>query len=532
MSGLPASPLESGLSHLGTLGKAWLQRATEVIASSAEALNTLNVFPVSDADTGSNLRLTLLGVTDAVRRLDRPSPDEVVQAAILSAHGNSGAIVAEMFTSVCRALQHTAAARSAPPGEMVAHLLRTVAAAATQAVARPVGGTILTVADETARVAEAAAADTPDDALAVATAAQQGARDALARTPEQLGVLGDAGVVDAGGQAFVLLLDVAVEVLGGEPASPLLHVRPPLTPKPTAGSERPVTYEVMYVLQGADREQLDALRQELSQFGASVVVVGDASMAQVHVHLADAGAAVEAALGRGRLGQLRITALPPTSASPGRRVLSLVAGPGLAAAVTALGGTPVLTHSRPRPEDLAAAAGQACDDLVILPNDMESLEMATSLSETLRAEGRRIAVIPTVAQVQGLAAIAVHEPSADFDAAVIAMSGAAGHARHAAVTIAESPAMTLAGRCRPGDVLGVFEGDFVEIGSDATEVGWRVVQRLLAAGGELLTLIGGAGVGPDLLPELARRAQAARPGLEVEQLAGGQLRYLLLAGLE
>jgi len=517
---------------LATLGEEWLRRSTEVIAQSAEALNTLNVFPVSDADTGSNLRLTLLGVGDVVRRLPNPNLDDVVQAAILSAHGNSGAIVAEMFTSVCRALQRTSACSPTPPGEMVARLFRTVAAAATQAVARPVGGTILTVADEAARAAEGAAGKWPDDALAVAMAAQQGARAALARTPQQLDVLSDAGVVDAGGQAFVLLVDVAVEVLGGGPASPLLSVRPPLIPVQVPLA-RPVTYEVMYAVAGATAEQLDGLRAELSDLGSSVVVVGDSVVAQVHVHLADPGAGVEAALGLGRMSQVRISALPPTGPSPGRRVLSVVPGPGLAAAVTALGGTPVLARGGlPLMDDLTQAAGRACDDLVILPNDMESLETATHLAEVLRRQGRRIAVIPTVAQVQGLAAIAVHEPSADFDTAVIAMSGAAGHARHGGVTVAESSAMTMAGRCEPGDVLGVVEGDFVEVGSDVTEVGWRVVQRLLAAGGELLTLVGGVEVSPGVLPELARRAQATRPDLEVEQLDGGQPRYLLLAGLE
>ncbi|MFP5282709.1 MAG: DAK2 domain-containing protein, partial [Actinomycetes bacterium] len=519
---------------LWVLGDAWLRRSTQVISQSADALNTLNVFPVADADTGSNLKLTMLGVAAAVPRLDRRTLDEVVQGAISSAHGNSGAIVAEMVSSVCRALQQNPASlTSTPPGALVARLLQTVAAAATQAVARPVSGTILTVADEAAAATVAASGSWPGDALAVATAAQHEARAALARTPEQLDVLGEAGVVDAGGQAFVLLLDVLVEVLGGQPAEPLLQVRPPLTPAPAPTVDRLLEYEVMYALSGAAPDHLDELRSELSDLGSSVVVVGDTTLAQVHVHLGDAGAAVEAALGRGRLSRVRITALTPTTARPGRSVLAVVAGPGLADAVRAHGGMPVLARDAgPVFEDLTAAAASACDDLVILPNDMESLEIARHVAQALRAEGRRIAVIPTVAQVQGLAAMAVHEPSADFEAAVIAMSRAAGHARHAAVTIAESAAMTMAGRCDPGDVLGVFEGDFVEIGGDVTEVGWRVVLRLLTGGGELLTLIGGAGVAPAVLPELARRARASRPDLEVEELDGGQRRYLVLAGLE
>ena len=169
---------------------------------------------------------------------------------------------------------------------------------------------------------------------------------------------------------------------------------------------------------------------------------------------------------------------------------------------------------------------------MLLPNGMVSLDTATELADHVDA-GRRVAIIPTTAQVQGLAALAVHEPSIDFDSTVVAMSTAAGHARHAGVMIAERPAMTMAGYCRPGDALGLVEGDVVEIGDSVVEIGWRVVGRLLAAGGgELLTLVTGAGADRAIAVELARRAHQARNGLEVEILDGGQRRYLLLVGLE
>ena len=131
-----------------------------------------------------------------------------------------------------------------------------------------------------------------------------------------------------------------------------------------------------------------------------------------------------------------------------------------------LGGTPVLpSGAHVTLEELSAVLDAACGDVVILPNDMESLELASHLAASRRGPGRRVAVIPTDAQVQGLAALAVHEPSADFDSAVVTMSATAGHARHGAVTVAESPAMTMAGRCDVGDVLGLVDGDFVEIGT-------------------------------------------------------------------
>ena len=150
-----------------------------------------------------------------------------------------------------------------------------------------------------------------------------------------------------------------------------------------------------------------------------------------------------------------------------------------------------------------------------------------------------MAVIPTVAQVQGLAAMAVHEPTADFDSAVVAMSSAAGHARHGAVTIAESSAMTMAGRCEPGDVLGVVEGDFVEIGASVAEVAWRVIERLLSAGGELLTLVRGAGAeqgagrradraAAHAVARWARRRGAGRRPAPLPAAAGAGMSHLRL----
>ncbi len=521
---------------LWEVGDAWLRRACEVVGESAAALNVMNVFPVSDADTGSNLKLTLVGIATAVPDVTRASLDAVVQAAVLSAHGNSGAILAAMVTGVCHRLaEEPLRLRALGAGELVADLLQTTAVAARRAVARPVDGTMLTVADAAAAAARDAAGS-GHHVRAVAEAAQQGARVALAHTPDQLAVLAAAGVVDSGGQAYVLLLDALVEVLGGAPAQALTSTgepRPPRTRHAADVGPTPVEYEVMYALRGASPAALDGLREELSELGRSVVVVGDRTVAQVHVHLVEAGAAVEAALPLGSLSRLRITALPAEVETAGRTVIAVVAGAGLADAVRASGGTAVPgAGGRLTAEVLTEAVGAVGGDLVILPNDMESLEVAGHLAPRLRAEGRRVAVIPTVAQVQGLAAMAVHEPTADFESVVVAMSSAAAHTRHGGVTVAESPAMTMAGRCDTGDVLGIVEGDFVEIGTSVVEVAARVLARLLVAGGELVTLVLGADAPPGLAAELTRRVRHRSPSVTVQVLEGGQARYVLLVGLE
>jgi DAK2 domain fusion protein YloV len=512
----------------------WVRRATFVISDSADALNAMNVFPVPDADTGSNLKLTMTGITYAVPNLEQSSLDAAVQAAILCAHGNSGAIVAEMFISVCRALEYDHPGLNAmPPGTMVATLLRLAAVAARRAVARPIAGTILTVADDAASAAEAAAGSQPESALAVAEAALGSARDSLARTPQLLDVLASAGVVDAGGQAYVLLIDVLVEVLGGPPAQPLTDIPSLVVDAEAEAPKVAAEYEVMYTLRGAPASELDALRERLSELGHSVVIVGDQAIAQVHVHLDEAGAAVEAALPLGQLSQLRITALPSKPGSGRRSVLAVVAGSGLADTVVSLGGVPVLaTEGDITADQLKAAADQICGDLVILPNGVSNLECAAHVAKGLRRAGRRVGIIPTVAQVQGLAAMAVHEPSADFESAVVAMSTAAGHARSGAVTVAESTAMTTAGRCQPGDVLGAVEGDVVVIGTSLSEVAWQVVQRLAGAGGELLTVVRGTDADDDLVSGLTAGVQQWFPTIDVDVVDGGQPRYPLLLGLE
>ncbi len=193
----------------------------------------------------------------------------------------------------------------------------------------------------------------------------------------------------------------------------------------------------MYALTGATTSGLDELRRHLSDLGNSVVIVGDRTVAQVHVHAADAGATIEAALGMGTLGRIRVTALDYPARADARLVVSAVAGDGIAEAVRSMGGVPVGgMQSEDVLEELTTVVEHADGDVVLLPNGMVSLDTATQLADHVDA-GRRVAIIPTTAQVQGLAALAVHEPSSDFDSTVVAMSTAAGHARHAGVTIAE-----------------------------------------------------------------------------------------------
>jgi dihydroxyacetone kinase-like predicted kinase len=181
---------------------------------------------------------------------------------------------------------------------------------------------------------------------------------------------------------------------------------------------------------------------------------------------------------------------------------------------------------------LEAIEASGATEVVVLPNDRDSVAVAEAAAQAARdTGGLRIAVIPTSAQVQGLAALAVHEPGRSFEDDVLQMTSAARHARSGAVTVAAGRAMTTGGPCEPGDVLGVVEGDFVVVGADLAAVAVDVAERLLGGGGELLTIVAGAG-GEELAEQLAGHVTSSHPTVDVVVYDGGQERYPLLLGVE
>lgn len=194
---------------------------------------------------------------------------------------------------------------------------------------------------------------------------------------------------------------------------------------------------------------------------------------------------------------------------------------------------PDRTASRPGAEELRAAI-QATDaaEVIVLPNTIDLLDVSEAAAHLAREKGVRCAVIPTRAQVQGLAAIAVHDPGRDFDEDVVHMTSAAAHARHGAVTIAEEDAMTTAGACVRGDVLGVVDGDFAVVGTSLAEVAVDVVGRLLAGGGEMVTLVTGVGSHQNLVTSVETALDTTAPAVELVVHGGGQERYPLLIGVE
>jgi dihydroxyacetone kinase-like predicted kinase len=296
-------------------------------------------------------------------------------------------------------------------------------------------------------------------------------------------------------------------------------------------------YEVMYLLDAPD-EAVGDFRQGLDRLGDSVVVVGGDGLWNVHVHTDDVGAAVEAGIDIGRPHRIRVTHfadLVPQPPKPGRVVIAVAAGDGLAKLFTDAGAVVVAGGPGRRcstGELLKAVELAGAPEVVLLPNDKDSIAVAEAAATAARQDGVRVAVIPTRAQVQGLAAIAVHDPRRSFEDDVVQLSAAAGQTRHGAVTIAVKDAWTMAGTCQIGDALGVVDGDFTLITDDLETAATGVVDRLLGGGGELLTVVRGRDSTPALVDALVRHVRRSRRDVDVMVYDGGQERYPLLIGVE
>ena len=321
----------------------------------------------------------------------------------------------------------------------------------------------------------------------------------------------------------------------GSPAIPVARIQ---TGDLTEGGP---AYEVMYLLE-ADDDAIPPLRQELASLGDSLVVVGGEGLWNVHVHVDDVGAAVEAGIRAGAPRRIEVThfaeqierARGKRAERRGRKLVIVAAGPGLNALFRESGAVVIDGGPGRRPstrEVLEAIEETAAQEVIVLPNDPDSVGVAEAAAHEAEAKGIHVVVIPTRAQVQGIAALAVHEPGRPLDSDVVHMTAAARGARHGAVTIAAKDAMTTAGPCSAGDALGVINGDFAIVAEDLYEVACGVLERLIGGGGELVTLVAGAEAG-DLAQACEAWVERAHPGVDVVVYEGGQDRYPLLVAVE
>lgn len=461
--------------------RTWCGLALAALGRAREEIDAINVYPVADGDTGTNLYLTVESAVTAVEAVfeahgahgsGKPTLADAMRAmahgALIGARGNSGTILAQLLRGMAQVLADDSETVHTD-GEGLRLALRHASDSARQAVARPVEGTVLTVA-----AAAADAAGTAEgDCGTVARAAYDGARTALAATPGQLAVLERAGVVDAGGRGLVAVLAALVETFTGEAprgvpvAADTGHARVAggtVAAEASEGSleecaDAPETggpaFEVIYLLEAEDTA-VDRLRERLDALGDSLVVVGGDGLWNVHVHVDDAGAAVEAGVEAGRPYRIRIThfglgdvhttgAERPVRERAQRAVVAVVPGEGLAGLYNGEGATTVLARpgEPPASGELVEAVRRAhAREVVLLPNDADLRHTAAAAAEQARTEGIRVALIPTRSAVQGIAALAVHEPERRFDEDVVTMTSAAGATRYAEVVVAERQSWT------------------------------------------------------------------------------------------
>jgi uncharacterized protein len=534
--------------------RSWVRTGVAALGESRAEIDALNVFPVPDGDTGTNMFLTLEAAEQAMIEADHalsPIGDSVadeadamrtlstalVRGALLGARGNSGVILSQILRGMVM-VDPVVDQSLRAAGDVIKTGLAKASDLAYAAVGDPKEGTILTVVR---RAAEEAATVTSEDLAEVVRVASQAAEEALERTTEQLPALTRAGVVDSGGRGFVVILAALLEVVTGERRPP-----PPVgkrLPVPVhSGPDDDYTgpgFEVMYLLETADAS-VTGLKGELAALGDSLVVVGGDGLWNVHVHVDDVGAAIEAALSAGRPHRIRVTYLmegaePREHGMQGRAVVAVAHGPGMEALLDDVGVGAIPAQPRLAPstgEILDAIVAQAAGEVVVLPSDKETRASAEAAAVSARAQGLRVAVVPSRSIAQSLAAIAVHDPGLAFDDDVVSMSRASGATRYGAVTVSSREAMTTAGLCHPGDILGVVDGDILQIGRDMAAVAAATLDRMLSSGGELVTVITGADAPPRLVEGVRDHLAQQYPGVEVTVYDGGQPLWPLIFGVE
>lgn len=547
-----------------TVLRLWAHTAVSHLIRHADEINALNVFPVADADTGTNMLFTMRA---ALAEADSPAaaPDVTDVAAALArgahngARGNSGVILSQILRALAEVTADTARhtdlsdVDTALLGAALRHAVALVVAAMG---GEAVEGTVISVLQAAATAVERAAGDRAGlpDGLA---AAGDAAAEALDRTPDQLAVLAEAGVVDAGGRGLLVLLDALTEtVTGHRPArrrypaamTPAHHPANHTVPHDVAEAAAP-QFEVMYLLGGCDNAELDRLRTALSGLGNSVALApAAADRHSVHVHTDDAGAAVEAGLAVGAVSRIRISALSTGRVAPGgwsrqRAVLAVVDGDGAAELFADEGACVVRPDAELMDPDDGVSADQLLRALVdtgaaqvmVLPNGYVAAEDLVAGCTAAIGWGIDVVPLPCGSMVQGLAALAVHDPARQAVDDGYTMARAAAGSRHGSVRIAGERALTWAGPCAPGDGLAISGDEVVVVAKDAGAAAARLIDLLLSSGGELVTVLIGEPAGADaevLAETLAAHVRRRHPGTDFSSYATGHRGDVLLIGVE
>jgi len=510
----------------------------DLLRAHQDRLNRLNVYPVPDGDTGTNMALTLESVVTGLDGADVTAVQKaVVHGSLMGARGNSGVILSQILRGLAEGLGGNPVDA---PG--VADALLGASRLADAAVMRPVEGTILTVARDAATAADRAREGGLVDVLEAAAAA---AATSLEHTPKLLAVLAEAGVVDAGGAGFVLLVDALLHVADG-------RLPPEPDTEPTAAAPQVVAeaaeeqhgeggrYEVMYFLEAPD-EAVEEFKQAWDAIGDSIVVVGGEGLWNCHIHTDDIGAAVEAAIDAGgRPRKIRVTDLHQQVADERRNraqvttaVVAVGAGEGVDDILRSLGVQEVVAGGQSMNPSTAqlldAIEATAADGVIVLPNNKNVVPVA---EQAARLGSRPVRVVPTKSVGEGLASLLAYDAKADVDSNVTAMVEAATRVAWGEVIRAvRDSASTPGGPVHEGDWLGLDHGTITVVEPELADAACRLLDRLVSGSHEVVTLIEGDGSQPAVTGQITEWLAKHRPDASVDVHHGGQplAAYLLSA---
>ena len=532
-----------GLKQALEASTAWLERHVEII-------NALNVYPVPDGDTGTNMLLTMRAALEELNNSPAQSASVVAHAvsygSLMGARGNSGVILSQLFRGLARSLDK----KETFTAQELAQAMTEASAIAYQGVIKPVEGTILT-AREAADAAMAAAAES-DDLLYVLERTVTEARHSVARTPSLLQVLADAGVVDAGGQGLFVILEGALRFMRGEEVGEL--------PTIEAGVELEVPveeeygYETMFILQGEDLN-VEEIREAIAAMGESVLVVGDSRAVKVHIHSMEPGRPLDYAAKLGTLSQISVENLqeqyrefvrrggaavpdrpqpPPVAEELGDMAIVVVAaGEGLTRVFESLGVSAVVPGGQSMnpstQEILEAIEDLKAEKVIVLPNNSNIIMAARQAGELSQKE---VVVVPTVTIPQGISAVLAFNYQADLETNAQVMEQAAHNVQTAGITTAIRAAQINGVSVEEGGVIGLLDEELTASGSTLEEVVQEMLRQMRADEHEIITVYYGEDIAGAEAQKLADEIQARYPDQEVELVDGGQPHYHYILSVE
>jgi DAK2 domain fusion protein YloV len=543
----------------------------DAVRAHQAGINRLNVYPVPDGDTGTNMARTLDAVVEEMDAagLDLAATcDAISHGSLMGARGNSGVILSQIMRGIASSLKGHADAT----GARLADALTAAATGAYQAVLKPIEGTILTVVRESAEAARASAA-LGASLVDVLRAAREAGQRALDNTPELLPVLKDAGVVDAGGAGFLLFLDAALHVVDGQPIpepdadgpgpdlaglEAAAHRRSNIDGELDVSEQR---YEVMYFCHLAD-DRIESLKQNWGTIGDSIVVVGGGGLWNCHVHTNDIGAAIEVALDLdGRPHRIRVTdlfeevaeehahreaeihgngvrslavapgaGLPPVTCA----VVAVCSGDGLAELFSGLGVQGIVTGGQtmnPSTAELLDLVRHVnAEQVVVLPNNKNIIPVAEQVDALT---DKHVVVVPTRSMPEALAALVVYDPEASADTNGEQMTEAAGSVATGEVTRAVRDSVSEAGPIAEGDWIGLVRGDgIVAVDTTVEGAATSLLALLVDPSREIVTIIEGADADPTTTSAIRGWLADERADVQVEVHRGGQPLYPYLFGAE